>query len=197
MFIYSLASWPLEYVIYTASIPSAMTGADVAIFASAFAYISDVSSVENRTIRVTILDACYLSTMPIGVALGSYLFSYVVNKSYVVMFTFNACLLFISIIYTTLHLKVTGNVIILLLPLPYIPSVENQSETKFHHRGWLLWTVARFLRSRSRRPIGQDDVASASNESSCLLVDVDVRHAVLHFPARRKANDVFVYAAEV
>lgn len=83
-----------------------MTGADVAIFASAFAYISDVSSVENRTIRVTILDACYLSTMPIGVALGSYLFSYVVNKSYVVMFTFNACLLVISIIYTTLHLKV-------------------------------------------------------------------------------------------
>lgn len=85
-----------------------MTGADVAIFASAFAYISDVTSVESRTIRVTILDACYLSTMPIGVALGSYLFSYVVNKSYVVMFTFNACLLFISIIYTSLHLKVVN-----------------------------------------------------------------------------------------
>lgn len=47
-----------------------MTGADVAIFASAFAYISDVSTMANRTIRVTILDVCYLSTMPIGVALG-------------------------------------------------------------------------------------------------------------------------------
>ena len=64
-------TWPLEYVIYTASIPGALTGADVAIFASAFAYISDISTVKNRTMRVTILDACYLSTMPLGVALGN------------------------------------------------------------------------------------------------------------------------------
>lgn len=80
--------WPVEYVIYTATIPSAFTGAgelilhpsvvfshhvlllDVAIFACAFAYISDISSVEDRTIRITILDVCYLSTMPTGVALG-------------------------------------------------------------------------------------------------------------------------------
>lgn len=102
-----LVTWPLEYIIYTASIPSAMTGADVAIFASAFAYISDVSSVENRTFRVTILDACYLSTMPLGVALGSYLFTYVVNQSFMVMFSLNASLLVLSIIYTVLHLKVT------------------------------------------------------------------------------------------
>jgi hypothetical protein len=44
---------------------------DVAIFASAFAYISDVSTVENRTLRITILDVCYLSTMPTGVAIGN------------------------------------------------------------------------------------------------------------------------------
>jgi hypothetical protein len=44
---------------------------DVAIFASAFAYISDVSSVKDRTLRITILDVCYLSTMPTGVALGN------------------------------------------------------------------------------------------------------------------------------
>lgn len=64
------ASWPLEYVIWTAAIPGALTGSDVAIFASAFAYISDISSQKDRTLRVTILDACYLSTMPIGVATG-------------------------------------------------------------------------------------------------------------------------------
>lgn len=57
-------------MIYTATIPSALTGADVAIFASAFAYISDVTSVKDRTIRVTILDGTYLSTMPAGLALG-------------------------------------------------------------------------------------------------------------------------------
>lgn len=62
--------WPLEYVIYTATIPSAFTGADVAIFASVFAYISDITTVEDRTIRITILDVIYLSTIPTGVALG-------------------------------------------------------------------------------------------------------------------------------
>lgn len=62
--------WPVEYIIYTATIPSAFTGADVAIFANAFAYISDVSSERDRTIRITILDVAYLSTMPTGVALG-------------------------------------------------------------------------------------------------------------------------------
>lgn len=64
-------TWPVEYIIYTATIPSALTGADVAIFASCFAYISDISTVKNRTTRVTILDVCYLSAMPTGVALGN------------------------------------------------------------------------------------------------------------------------------
>lgn len=98
-------TWPVEYIIYTASIPGALTGADVAIFAAAFAYISDVSTVENRTIRVTILDVCYLSTMPIGVALGSYLFSKVVDRSYIIMFAINASCLAAAILYSTLHLK--------------------------------------------------------------------------------------------
>lgn len=62
--------WPVEYIIYTATLPSALTGVDIAIFASAFAYISDVSSVKNRTLRVTILDVCYMITFPTGIALG-------------------------------------------------------------------------------------------------------------------------------
>lgn len=69
----------MEYIIYTATIPGALTGADVAIFAAAFAYISDVSTVNNRTIRVTILDVCYLITMPIGVALGMFEASFSLN----------------------------------------------------------------------------------------------------------------------
>lgn len=70
------SQWPVEYIIYTATIPSAFTGADVAIFANAFAYISDVSTEKNRTMRITILDVAYLSTMPTGVALGRIHFSY-------------------------------------------------------------------------------------------------------------------------
>ncbi|XP_055695671.1 solute carrier family 46 member 3 [Lutzomyia longipalpis] len=101
----SYKDWPLRTVIYSATIPSALTGADVAIFASAFAYISDVSTVSSRTIRVTILDVCYLSTMPTGVALGSYLFSNVVNRNYSVMFMINASCLLAAIIYSLIHLK--------------------------------------------------------------------------------------------
>uniref|UniRef100_A0A1A9W3A1 Major facilitator superfamily (MFS) profile domain-containing protein n=1 Tax=Glossina brevipalpis TaxID=37001 RepID=A0A1A9W3A1_9MUSC len=100
-----MKTWPLEYVILTATLPSALTGADVAIFASCFAYIADISTLTNRTLRVTILDACYLSAMPTGVALGSYLFYNHFGKSYANMFALNASLLAISIIYTLLVLK--------------------------------------------------------------------------------------------
>lgn len=122
-----MKTWPLEYVIYTATLPASLTGADVAIFASCFAYISDVSSLKNRTLRVTILDICYLSAMPTGVALGghiyikravkqkntyaiifilgSYFFNNKLNKSYANMFAINASLLALSIIYTLIFLK--------------------------------------------------------------------------------------------
>lgn len=63
-------TWPVEYIIYTATIPSAFTGADVAIFACAFSYISDITNAKDRTLRITILDVCYLSTMPTGVYIG-------------------------------------------------------------------------------------------------------------------------------
>uniref|UniRef100_A0A1B0B6N5 Major facilitator superfamily (MFS) profile domain-containing protein n=1 Tax=Glossina palpalis gambiensis TaxID=67801 RepID=A0A1B0B6N5_9MUSC len=101
----NMKTWPLEYVILTATLPSALTGADVAIFASCFAYISDISTLKNRTMRVTILEVCYLSAMPTGVALGSYLFYNHFNRSYGTMFALNASLLAISIIYTVLVLK--------------------------------------------------------------------------------------------
>lgn len=59
-------TWKLNSVLYAATIPMTLFGADVAIFAACFAYISDVSSVKQRTLRITILDAVYLSTMPTG-----------------------------------------------------------------------------------------------------------------------------------
>ncbi|XP_046807502.1 proton-coupled folate transporter isoform X2 [Lucilia cuprina] len=100
-----MKTWPLEMVIYTATLPSALTGSDVAIFASCFAYISDISTLRNRTMRVTILDVCYLSAMPTGVALGSYLFYNHFKRSYANMFTLNASLLVAAIIYTIFALE--------------------------------------------------------------------------------------------
>lgn len=65
-------TWPVEYIVYTATLPMAFTGADVAIFAASFAYLVDVSPVKHRTIRVTIMEVCYLATMPTGIALGKH-----------------------------------------------------------------------------------------------------------------------------
>lgn len=61
-----MVDWDVYMIIYTASLPMGMLGGDVAIFACCFSYISDVSSVRHRTLRVTILDVIYLSTMPTG-----------------------------------------------------------------------------------------------------------------------------------
>ncbi|XP_021188002.3 probable peptidoglycan muropeptide transporter SLC46 [Helicoverpa armigera] len=98
-------AWPVEYVIYTAAFPSALTGADLAIFAGCFAYIADVSSLKNRTLRVGILDVVYLSTMPSGVAIGNLLWNKVVDRSFTIMFAINTVLMFLATLYTVIFLK--------------------------------------------------------------------------------------------
>ncbi|CAG9761150.1 unnamed protein product [Ceutorhynchus assimilis] len=99
-----MPTWPVEYIVYTATLPMTITGADVAIFAAAFTYLVDVSSRENRTLRVTLLEVCYLATMPIGVALGSLIYQKV-HQSYTTMFIINASLLVAAILYSMLRLQ--------------------------------------------------------------------------------------------
>ncbi|KAL0118681.1 hypothetical protein PUN28_009387 [Cardiocondyla obscurior] len=98
-------TWKLKTVIYTATLPSSILGGDVAIFASCFSYISDVSSVRQRTMRITILDVIYLSTMPSGIALGSYVFTHLKSMPYTIMFAINATLLLLAIIYSIICLE--------------------------------------------------------------------------------------------
>ncbi|XP_052752477.1 proton-coupled folate transporter isoform X2 [Galleria mellonella] len=101
----ALKAWPVEYVIYTAAFPSALTGADLAIFAGCFSYLADVTSVKNRTLRVGILDVVYLSTMPTGVAIGNLLYKYVVNRSFTVMFAINTSLMVCATLYCLFFLE--------------------------------------------------------------------------------------------
>lgn len=98
-------SWNLDIVLATVSFPSALTGADLVIFACCFSYLSDITTQNDRTLRIAIVDIVYLSSMPTGVALGKYLFAEVVNRSYAAMFTINAVLMIITIIYAFLRLK--------------------------------------------------------------------------------------------
>ncbi|CAH4038424.1 proton-coupled folate transporter [Pieris brassicae] len=98
-------SWPVEYVIYFAVLPSAITGTDLAIFTGCFAYLSDVSSVENRTFRVAILDAVYLSTMPTGIYLGNLIFNRLVDRSFTTMFAINSCLMVLATFHCIFFLE--------------------------------------------------------------------------------------------
>ncbi|XP_031830327.2 putative peptidoglycan muropeptide transporter SLC46 isoform X1 [Nomia melanderi] len=100
-----METWDLYTVVYAATLPMGILGGNVAIFGSCFAYLSDISSVKERTIRIIILDVVYLSTMPTGVALGSYLYTEVVNSSYANMFIINTSLLVVAILYTLIRLK--------------------------------------------------------------------------------------------
>lgn len=105
----ALYDWNLEYVLLTATLPASITGSDMAIFASCFAYISDITTGKNRTFRIGILDATYLCAMPLGVACGSYIFNHIVHKSFAIMFSINACFVTMAIIYSVFMLKVKSN----------------------------------------------------------------------------------------
>ncbi|XP_046386088.1 proton-coupled folate transporter isoform X2 [Ischnura elegans] len=98
------SSWPLYTIIYSATLPSSITGADVAIFLGCFSYLADITTAKDRTWRVAILDAVYLLTMPTGVALGAYLFA-AWNRSFSALFSVNAALLLAAIMYTLVRLE--------------------------------------------------------------------------------------------
>lgn len=139
-----MESWPVEYIIYTATIPSVLTGADIAIFASCFAYISDITTVADRTMRITILDATYLSTMPIGVAIGNLIYNRTA-KSFTIMFAINASLLLLSIIYSIVRLKSrTTDRQVSILELPWY-----QMPGDFFDRQHVVTSLKTFFKKRT------------------------------------------------
>ncbi|CAH1394677.1 unnamed protein product [Nezara viridula] len=94
--------WPLETILYTACFPSALTGMNLSVFMACFAYLSDTTPVDQRTVRTTLLEVAYLLPMPIGTALGSYLYNGPLKISFEGMFLINCVILLIAIFYTLL-----------------------------------------------------------------------------------------------
>lgn len=164
-------TWTLNTVVYTATLPSSLLGGDVAIFASCFAYISDITSVSQRTLRITILDAIYLSTMPTGVALGSYVFSRLVNLPYTIMFIVNATLLVLAIVYSLLWLKwqtsprqqplPSGtNLLVDFFDMKHVAStIRMMLKSRLHHGKLHLWflllAMAFYTFQRDEKPKSQ------------------------------------------
>ncbi|XP_059483676.1 proton-coupled folate transporter [Neocloeon triangulifer] len=98
------STWPLYTLLWSATLPQAATGADLAIFMAAFSYVADVSSPEQRTLRITMLQASYLITIPTGVAVGKVLFN-ATGRSVVACFLVNAALVALALIYAAVRLK--------------------------------------------------------------------------------------------
>ncbi|XP_066901544.1 probable peptidoglycan muropeptide transporter SLC46 [Halyomorpha halys] len=94
--------WPLEAILYTACFPSALTGMNLSIFMACFAYLADTTPIDQRTLRTTLLEVAYLLPMPIGTALGSYLYNGPLKISFKGMFLINCAILSIAILYTLL-----------------------------------------------------------------------------------------------
>lgn len=99
--------WPLENIIFTAIIPSSITGTDVAIFSSCYSYITDISSAKTRLARVSLLEGCYLWSIPIGITIGSSLFYNVVNRNFAIMWAINSSLLLIAFVEGCITLQFT------------------------------------------------------------------------------------------
>ncbi|KAL7012231.1 hypothetical protein ACKWTF_014704 [Chironomus riparius] len=98
-----MPNWPVENIIYTATIPGAITGGDIAIFASALAFLTDITTEADRTVRISILGGAYVGSIPVAVLTGTYLYNFY-NKSFTKMFVTNAVLIVLSILYTVVKL---------------------------------------------------------------------------------------------
>ncbi|RZF42731.1 hypothetical protein LSTR_LSTR014312 [Laodelphax striatellus] len=96
--------WPLETVLYTATFPAGMTGSALGIFLAAFTYIADITTPENRTQRITLLEVAYSSNAPLC-ELGIVIFLKVVDKSYLAMFSIQLALQVTAFVYACLTMK--------------------------------------------------------------------------------------------
>ncbi|XP_026465627.1 uncharacterized protein LOC113368295 isoform X2 [Ctenocephalides felis] len=131
--------------------------------------MSDVTTPKDRTLRISILDVCYLSTMPTGVALGSFLFNEVTNRAYDIMFAINASMLALAVIYSILRLewqttstqrplREASNVITDFFDKEHVKaSIGTLTKKRPHHRRLYLWlfmiTMALYTFQRDEKPM--------------------------------------------
>lgn len=96
--------WNLESVLYGATIPGSLTGRDWTIYMACFSYLSDTTSPTNRTLRSTFLAVAYLIPIPLGVALGSYLYNGPLEGSFFALFLTTAGILALAVLYTVIFI---------------------------------------------------------------------------------------------
>ena len=116
--------WPKEYLFLMGSLPYSFGGGSMCLFMMLFAYISDTSSIETRTIRVAILDAFLFGGWPAGNLLGAYLYNLDYSKRFINVYSVVVSISAANFLYSLVRVRgdthLTSNVSYLLLLLKFL-----------------------------------------------------------------------------
>ncbi|KAI1301223.1 Proton-coupled folate transporter [Halotydeus destructor] len=108
-FLFALASLDLDIdwrlLIYLAAVLNGLSGGITSIMATCLGYVSDVSAVENRMRRITILEAVFFVGGFVGYQLGGISLTYLFPLKFHYLFIMNAALHSCLILYVRLFLK--------------------------------------------------------------------------------------------
>lgn len=83
-----------------ASIPLSLCGGSVAIFMTLFCYISDVTTVQQRAFRMSVLNTACIAGIVVGMAGAPVLYKTAGQYSYTMVFTISSFLFFSTYLYT-------------------------------------------------------------------------------------------------
>lgn len=95
---------PLEVCMFLEAFFPAITGGWITMFMGAFCHISDISTEENRTFRVGVVNLCLTAGGPIGMALSGILLEQI---GYYGVFSISSFLILLSLIYGVYYIKDT------------------------------------------------------------------------------------------
>lgn len=94
-------SWPVE-VLYAATLAIDVTGSWVVFNMAVYSYVADITTPENRTKRLGVLDACWYIGGPLGRLLGGWLYRV---AGYPTVFLLSIILWFICFLYVLLFVR--------------------------------------------------------------------------------------------
>ncbi|CAH0388966.1 unnamed protein product [Bemisia tabaci] len=97
---------PMEVAGLCESLFPALTGGWMTMFMAVFSYIGDVTSVENRTLRIGVVNVFCSLGVPIGTALSGILYKLI---GYYGVFSISACMYMIGLSYGVLFIKDSTN----------------------------------------------------------------------------------------
>ncbi|XP_054706591.1 uncharacterized protein LOC129216401 [Uloborus diversus] len=104
MTIFAVFLYTRAELLYTAAFFSGFSGSNIVVMAVAYSYVSDVSSVSNRTMKYTLFNAAYGISMPLGVIVSGYIFMF---YGYVTIFSIATVGHVLSLVWLIFMIKET------------------------------------------------------------------------------------------